>query len=239
MLDYRFNYVTSADGNVAAVEGIFKVKAVGAFVKNGFGFELGVTPAQVESVTGSQLVNSTVTLANNGVEPNQTKAVVIVFDDAHSVFGYDNPVWINTQPQGRYLDPVTVTVNVELTAPVSLSMIGLPPYNPFIFVYGTRGREVHLMGYDPTSLADSSLMNTEDDNSQVTSYTNTNGLPWALHFPTEFHHATEFVSIDLAHLKFIDWIQSGGTQYTDWFLGLEGYRNWANIYILNVARKCD
>ncbi len=32
-------------------------------------------------------------------------------------------------------------------------------------------------------------------------------------------------------MKFIDWIQSGGMQYTDWYLGLDGYRNWANIYL--------
>jgi LruC domain-containing protein len=96
-----------------------------------------------------------------------------------------------------------------------------------------RGKEVHLPDYLPSDLADVSYFGQSFDDTQpeIGKYYKTEqNLPWAVNFPSKFEYPIETVSIDLAHLKFIEWVLSDGEDYNNWYKDEPGYRNNANIY---------
>jgi len=42
--------------------------------------------------------------------------------------------FVNTTPGDPYSDPDTISIEVVLSSPVLLNQMGVPPYNPFIFI---------------------------------------------------------------------------------------------------------
>jgi biotin carboxyl carrier protein len=122
---------------------------------------------------------------------------------------------------------------VYFTNPVSTSITGTAPYNPFLIVDKTRGKEVHLSGNIPTDLADMALFGTwADDSDPATGkyYQTVNNLPWALDLPVSFDYPVEQVEIIHAYNHFVEWAESGGSSYPDWYEDNAGYRNSTNIY---------
>ena len=119
--------------------------------------------------------------------------------------------------------------------PISPSLIGSVPFNPFLIVDGDRGREVHLADMPPTDLANPNLFNTIHDNSNSENgvyYRNENNLPWAINIIHEFRYPEENKPVNAAYNYFNTWAQSGGTNYKDWYKDNSGYRNTGNL-ILN------
>ena len=107
------------------------------------------------------------------------------------------------------------------------------PYNPFIFASPYWGRdehfsetpgrslEVHLADMPNTDLADASLFGQFDDTSDpaVGRYYKTVGhLPWAIEVGTDWNHPLERVDVLDAYPMFKDWVESGGTLNTEWYL---------------------
>ena len=119
--------------------------------------------------------------------------------------------------------------------PVSASVTGTAPYNPFIIVDlpAQRGVEVHLPGNPPTDLADASLFGQWADDTNPSAgkyYQSTINLPWALDIPVSFDYPVEQVEIINAYNHFVEWAESGGDDYTNWYEDISGYRNIENIY---------
>ncbi|MEI7983781.1 MAG: LruC domain-containing protein, partial [Bacteroidota bacterium] len=79
--DYRFKTVTNASNKVVEIFSTFVIKAFGATLHNGFGFQLNdaINPAHL-AVTGYSLTSGYITLSGNGTEAGQTRPTVIVFD---------------------------------------------------------------------------------------------------------------------------------------------------------------
>ncbi|MEM9987524.1 MAG: LruC domain-containing protein, partial [Bacteroidota bacterium] len=170
----------------------FKLRALGAGFKTGFGVQLdGITPEQVASVTGT--TTTTISTDANGCESGQTQAVIMVTDNAHGNFGVPVGHFVNTGADGiADKDPVDITVKVTFTEPIA----DVGTINPFITTRGDRGYEIHLMGYAPTDLVNSSLFDTEGDVSgQGTTYVDAFGYPWGMHFPASFDYPKENVEI--------------------------------------------
>jgi LruC domain-containing protein len=85
----------------------------------------------------------------------------------------------------------------------------------------------------PTDLMDVSYFGTEDDKSDVSInkyYKTANNLPWAINIPSSFDWPREKIEINWAYYHFIEWAESLGINYDDWYLDLSGYRNNSNIY---------
>ena len=166
----------------------------------------------------------------------QTKPTIIVFEDAFELMPHpgQGSIGVNATPNVPYVQPVTKTINIEFsTATYTIAQLGIMDFNPFIFVNKTRGREVYLPDYEPTSLANMSLFGTGDDDSnpgQGRYYKNKNNLPWGITTPVSFDYPKEKVLILDTHLKFGQWAQSNGALFADWYLNLPCYRNAANIY---------
>lgn len=234
VIDYNFNQVTNGLNQVVELQSTFILRAHGAYYHNGFGFELPVAPSQVSSITGTDVTNEFIVRNSNGTEANQNKAVIIAWDDAYRILPTSGTgIGVNTTPGIPFVVPDTMNITVSFAQPVALNLLGVPPYNPFIFVDKQRGVEVHLPNKAPTSLADAQLLGTGHDNSipaEGRYYKTQNNLPWAINIIERFAYPNEKVEVLQAHLKFAEWAQSGGSLSSDWFRDLSGYRNTTKIY---------
>jgi len=233
VLDYHFKSVLNASNKLVEFYTKYSVRAVGASLKNGFGFELGGDPSNVQSVTGTHYTSNYVHNNANGTEQGQSNTVVILFDNAFSMIGNSGSAFVNTKENVPYVQPDTNTLHVLYKNPVNVKTTGTAPYNPFLIVNGDRGKEVHLAGQKPTDLADPSFFGTMADATNPATgkyYQTASNLPWALDLPVSFAYPVETVDILNAYNYFADWAQSGGIQYPDWYKDKPGYRVSANIY---------
>ncbi len=233
VLDYHFKSVLNASNKLVEFYTDYSVRAVGASLKNGFGFELGGDPSNVASVTGTKYTENYVHNNANGTEQGQTNTVIVLFDNAFSMIGSSGSAFVNTKEDVPYVQPDTNVLHVVYKNPVAVTTTGDAPYNPFLIVNGDRGKEVHLAGQKPTDLANASYFGTQADATDPATgkyYQTASNLPWALDVPVSFAYPVETVDILNAYNHFADWAQSGGTQYTDWYTDKTGYRVSANIY---------
>ena len=234
VVSYRFNQITNAQNQVVEVDATIIPEASGATLSNGFAFQLPYTPDKVQSVTGASLKHNYITLSSNNTEAGQSKAVVIVFDNAFDLLPMPGlGVGTNTEPSAPYVTPTPLNLIITLSTPIALSQAGIPPYNPFIIVNGNRNREVHLADQPPTDKVDGSDFGSVDDNSipsQNRYYKTANNLPWAINIAGKFSYPIERAAINTAYLKFSDWAQSSGASYPDWYQDVSGYRQASAIY---------
>jgi LruC domain-containing protein len=197
----------------------YVLKASGASFRNGFGVQFPFLSSLVKSTTGTLVTNSqVVTLGSNGCESGQTKAVIIPFDNAYSAMKANAA--FNTTMGGGYLSRDTISMNLTFTRPLLQTEMGTAPYNPFIIINGTRGREAHLAGYAPTDKVDTKYFQTGVDNTipaQGLYYKTTSNLPWGLGFVENFSYPAEKNAINSAFLNFENWVRSSGASNTNWY----------------------
>ena len=242
VIDCNFNQISNANNLVVEIDGQMSLRAMGASLKNGFGFQLPIPASQVlKCQVKSKRTGLPITLSSainidpvTGLERNQDKAVVILSDNGFKLLqSAGQGTGTNTTPGAPYVLPDTLLITITLKTPVSLSVLGNAPYNPFIFADGIRGREIHLPDQAPTNLADMSLLGTGSDDSNPATgryYRLKNNMPWAISFADHYDYPTEKTDIINAYLHFADWAMSNGTLYKDWYLSKSGYRNDALIY---------
>jgi len=231
VVDYNIRHVTNAMNQIVEVFGTIRLRAMGAGYQNGFGFQLGVVPADIAAIELTYEDNSTV---NQPLESNQAKAVFITWQNGFNLLpNQGGEVGVNTSHAEPQVDPYELDFHITTAQPLRLSDFGVPPYNPFIYVNQERGKEVHLSDYVPTSLATSSYFGTLNDASDPGNsiyYKTSTGLPWAIHIAESLSYPVEKVQILNAYSHFAEWAQSGGTTYTDWYKNLPGYKVTGNIY---------
>jgi len=234
VVDYNFMQTANAQNEIVEIDAKLTVRAIGASFVNGFGIELNTTPDNILSVNGQIITENIIKLETNGTEKNQDKAVIIAFDNAFSVTPHPgNGPSVNTVTGNIYKTPGIVNLKIVFKNPVASSQLGTEPFNPFIFINGDRGREVHLPTKTPTTLADESLFGKNDDSSSKILgkyYVSDKYLPWAINIPVQFDYPAEKQNITKAYKHFTKWVESKGTSYLDWYLNLDGYRDYNLIY---------
>jgi LruC domain-containing protein len=235
VLDYNFNQITNGQNEVVELDIKLTLRAIGASFLNGFGFQFNTTPANIQAITGQLLSEDIIQLLDNGTEANQSKAVVIAFDNAYHLLPHpgQGSSGVNTSPNTVFLEPYEFTLNIKLANPVSVLNFGTPPYNPFIFVDKVRSREIHLPTYSPTDLADKNLFGTGDDDSNPetgTYYMSSRSLPWAINLPVRFDYPSEKEDITATYLNFFEWANSKGERFKDWYINQAGYRQESKVY---------
>jgi LruC domain-containing protein len=250
VIDYNFDVNKNEQEIVQSIQATFVVKAFGASYHNGFGFTLpAVNPSDIVSVSGYDVINTTVfNLAGNGLENGQSKATIIVFDDARRIMPQTTGgIGVNTQLEYGFIEPVTIVVDIVFANnAVTYSELNIGAFNPFIVVNtvindapGVRGLEVHLPNYEPSDLFDDSFLGQMEDDSSIADgryfVTDTN-LPWAINIAEGFDWVIEFQDITGAHLFFAEWAQSGGINYPDWYQNNTGYRDHSKIYPTQIGR---
>jgi len=238
VLDYQFNISTNTSNYVESVVGTFIIKAFGAALENGFGFQLSSNIDQAElTVTGSELTESFISLSGNGTESGQTIPTIIVFDNAYNQMQHPGiGIGVNTEETAPYVTPDTIQIIIQFTPNTyTYNELDISNFNPFIFVNKDRSVEVHLPDYAPTALADQSLFGTFEDNSDPAIgryYKTESNLPWAINIYESFDYPKEKQQIVWAYLKFAAWATSGGTSFQDWYENNAGYRNNSLIYTI-------
>ncbi len=231
VVDYQFKHSLNANNEVVEMESKFKVRAIGAGFRNGFGFATNLLPSEILSSTGHVVNSPIIKLNTNGTEQNQDNAVFIVSNNVHDLF--NNSGFINTQDADAPVEDQMVTLITVFNGPKTYADIGPAPYNPFLIISQDRGREVHLPGYQPTNLMNRDFFGTLDDNSDPSKgiyYRSKTDLPWAIHLPESFEYPKEKVDIRSGHLRFKDWAQSSGYSYMDWYRDQQGYRNTSQLF---------
>lgn len=235
VIKYNYKLALNSANKVVEIDANYKVAASGAANKNGFGVELPFGPSVVSEVTGHQIsAASTIQFAANGVEEGQTKAVIIPFDSQDNILvNTDKDPYVNTLMDKDKVNPGVIQMKIKLSTPTEIE-IKNETFNPFLISNGRRGYEVHLPGFKPTNKADRLLFGTAADHSSEASnryYLTAENWPWALNFTEEFQYPVEFQRIDKGYLHFLEWAQSGGKTYTDWYKGTGAdYRNTSYIY---------
>jgi len=233
VVDYNYNQITNADNKIVALDAIYTLRASGANNHDAFGIQFNTTADNVVSVTGQHLTNGFIKNETNGAESGQSKAVIIAFDDAKALLKMYNTT------SGSYSTPFTDTLKITFATPINPTDFGSAPYNPFIIINKPgeyeRGREVHLSGSSPTTLANLSLFGIQDDSSNPSTgkyYTSSIYLPWAINIPTKFDYPSEKQDITKAYLKFNSWATSRGTSYQDWYSNkTSGFRDNSKIFV--------
>ncbi len=238
IVDYQFMTVTSASNKIVETFGSFIVRAIGASTKNGFGFQLAntnITSGNIISVTGYNLQEGYINLTGNGTEEGQTIPTIIIFDNAFNLLQHPGSgLGVNTSLDASYVEPDTLNVHIVFTPETyTLEELDIPNFNPFLIKNMDRGIEVHLANYIPTDLVTLSYFGTFDDdsNQEIGKYYKTeNNLPWAINIPQKFDYPIEKASVDSAFIHFIDWAESNGIDFQDWYMDNSGYRDNTLIY---------
>ena len=237
VVEYYYEINKDDDNYVTDIAATFTIKAFGASYHNAFGFQFpDVAPSDVASVDGGVFKANTIfDMAANGVEANQSKATFIVYDDAYDMMSHPGSgIGVNTTPGSDYVEPVSIemTINFANNA-VLFDDLDIGNFNPFIVMKQDRGYEVHLAGFEPTDLFDTNLYGVYDDASVPGSgiyFVTENNLPWAINIPDGFDYMKEKAVISSGYLKFVEWAQSGGVSYPDWYTDQPGYRNDSQLY---------
>jgi len=236
VLDYQFTTVTNVSNKVVDVIGTFVIRAIGAGQPNGFGFQLpnnNIAAADL-TVSGTVLKSDYIQLEDNGLESGQQKPTIIVFDDANEIMPPGEGFGVNVDPDKEYVDPDTIVISMAFAInKYTAQDVDLIHFNPFMIVSKTRGKEIHLPDYPPTSLVDVTYFGSMDDTSDPNTgryYKTANNLPWAINISESFDYLIEKNEITLGYLKFYDWAASSGTAYPDWYKDKSGYRNSTVIY---------
>jgi LruC domain-containing protein len=237
VVDYQYNLVTNASNKVVEMKSKFVTRAIGATLHNGFAFQLnGLASGKITATTGAKYNGATwLSNAANGTENDQTSSNIIVFDDAQKILPSGGGSGTNTIPANPRVAPDTTSLNITFTNE-SGQMIAISDivFNPYIIVDQTRGKEVHLPNYIPSSKANTAIFGTGNDDTKPASnkyYKTANNLPWALNVTTSIPYLIEKTDFLSGYLKFADWAQSNGTLYTDWYQNNEGYRDATKLFV--------
>ena len=206
-LSYQATAFLNADNLAVRLEFVCNIKANGAGFTNGIGFEIkGLTPSQIESVTGPVLTHNFINVNANGTEANQDNAVIILADDVDNILA-------------------ETTIVIRFTTPISSAELGVAPFNPFLIVNKVREKEIHLPYNSLTNLGiqdtDFNGVNKDADGNFISD----NGFPWAISIIHDFKVPNEKVDITDAYNFFSAWAESGGSEHLDWYKDNPGNRN--------------
>lgn len=201
VLDYTYKRIKSSIG-ITELQLDFLPLARGGSIKSAFCIELPFPSGMVKSVSGATL------------EPGNEKATLIVWDDTDKVFGGKSGL-INTYKNATKVETGLTTIKVTLSAPLADTEIKFLKFNPFIYVNGARGHEIHLVDYPPTPKVDTSLFGNDKDRSDITKgiyYRMDNTYPWALDIPRisseapSWRYPLEGENITGVYLNYEKWI---------------------------------
>jgi LruC domain-containing protein len=210
-LNYQVIVKLNAQNLAVQMDIICRVKANGAGYTNGIGIEIpNLSPSQIKSVSGTVLTENYITLNNNGTEANQQHAVIVLTDAAKNLLAEH-------------------IISIKFTQPISTLALGIAPFNPFIIANKERKKEIHLPYSKPTSLGDSHVAIISTNRDIKGNYVSDKGMPWAISFIHDFKVPKEKVNITEAYNFFIQWANSGGTLYNDWYKDNPGNRNLDKI----------
>lgn len=220
VVDYNYHAVTNGSNRVVDLNAKYKLRAAGGTFQNGFSVILPVNRNNVTIKEGTTII---------GLETQTNEAILNVFSNSKTLIST-----YNTLPGKSFIETDTLYAKISLINPIEFA---LGVFNPFIFINEPgkgRGFEVHLPGKVPSSLVNNAALGTSSDATNPAAgvyYKTSTGLPFAISIPEKFDYPYEREQIIFAHLKFAAWVQSGGSQFPNWYKNQSEYRNNTKIYV--------
>lgn len=240
VIDFRLSYFTNNLNKVVDITNTWTLRAAGTSYRLSGAYRIvGLSPDKVSSVTYSDdktMQNTPVNRDNNGMESGQSSAVFTLFNDIKDIFGSTVTLPLNTGNGTAIKLLKYYSVSILFKEPLEMADLGLDKMDIFIVVSSyyhdpERGKEIHLMQFAPTDLADKSIIKKGDGvQSDENPYVANNGLPWALLFPSRFSYPCEGVNITKAYYNFTQWYLSSGNVFKDWFYLYNEYMNKSLIF---------
>jgi len=102
-----------------------------------------------------------------------------------------------------------------------------------MIINGETGKEVHLPGYTPTSLSDTSFFGAREDDTDLTLekyYFTDKNLPWATNLLERFDYPAEGVEILEGDVHFGRYAKSLVFLFMVWYMKKTGYQNSPKIF---------
>jgi len=233
--DFRIHQINSSNSMVKEIEFEWIIKAVGGIQQNGLAVHLPINKNLISQITGFERFESYFALDANGVESNINETVILISDNLTKSLRTDEDNFIiNVVEEEPKLAAKTIRVKVVFNSPISQTILGNAPFNPFVIANMERGKEIHLAGKVPTSKVNANLFGSLDDAGSRNgrpSYTTSKGLPWALLVSSTIPHVKEKVDFTLGYLNFADWASSNGSRNSDWYQNKTSYRNNRFLYL--------
>lgn len=208
------------------------LRAAGGSFKNSFG--LSFRNNWLDSPNNAPDIQ-TITVNDQPIQPRNTDyPSYIIFNNAHDFIAG------NTDPEKPYQEPETFRVAMHFAHPVSIESLQFPLPNPFLLVDGDPGREIHLPGELPTSLADPVFVRSGQDDSDPLAWRNgatghhityqtQQRLPWAmLIYSQSFTYPAERKSLLRGYNHFQGWTEN--LTPLNWYQDAPGYRNNTELY---------
>ncbi|EGQ7966194.1 LruC domain-containing protein [Vibrio vulnificus] len=225
---YAYVVYTNSLNQITRIDFIGQAVARGAALDNSFALSVdGIEAKDVKSLTrviDGKISNVVLESGHSG------ELVFVVLKSISTLLPADsNSNFYNTELGDNR--PV-VDYSVSLVLNGSMPPLAGHTLNPFIFRAAQRGREVHLMNYPNSDLANQGSFGQGADatNAQAGEYYLTaDGLPWAISIPAAWKHPYENIDCILAYPEIANWAESGGLKYTAWF------NNW----IKGKCWKCN
>ncbi len=214
---YNYAYRQLSDGRVTQLRLTYNVQAAGGYADVGLSVGLPVPQSAVAQITRTIGTGPSTVLS---ASPLDTNLVIAVSADLRSeVFGTSQRI-INARSADPTLSGTPIEVIIDFATPVTISA-GTTPYDVFIVRTNDPGHQIHLPAYCGTADADPSLFGTGIDASDATTprcYVDGNGLPSALHIPSEVAYPLEEVGIQNLYPNILNFASSGGLVAQDYYL---------------------
>lgn len=238
-------YDVSEDSTAVGVRIQGQITAMGASQHNGLAVNLpGILSSQINESSIRYLINDELQ-STSPVESNRDEAILILTDDVRDYVSVPNGCkFYRTEDNCDAAIEFTFDLSLSFNSPVAeANMPSSQVFDPFLFAsdnywrgthfnsYPGRSMEIHLKNYAATSAFDAAYYGLGDDNSAAGSelyFLTETGMPWAIEVGTSWKHPNEYIDIQNAYPDFTNFVTSGGTSNTDWYL--ESNANMNNVF---------
>ena len=214
----RLQITYNSDAEISGFIMHGQIMARGASNNNGFALRLVDLPPETIAQAVLSIDGQTF---NKSAEEFQTDAVIQLWSDSHTFTTTGETgqcTHFNTNKSCTQFASVPFTLDVEFEdgiASLSHSM-----FDFFIFRTNDRSHEIHFAGYAPTDLFDFGKFGRFDDTSDAATgryFKNENNLPWGIKISDDWNYPREYIDILWAYPDFEPWVESSGTEKTDWY----------------------
>lgn len=196
------------------------------------GGNLGYRPGlQLDKILAKYIDKTDLPITVGGItvdlqNPGADEPAVFVFEGTNTLKGTDKSQFYNTEAENIVpaSKMVTVTFHLDICSYKSLeksqallATAQSATHNFFLQLDKNGGKEIHLRGYNPSSLYGNYTKDAEGlMNPQIPYYSN-DGFVWGVKVPANGSHAQETIDVISAYPRFREWVTSGGLVNGNWF----------------------
>lgn len=238
VLVFKITKYSNSSNKFTMMKFDYLIKASGSSKDLAAAFQLDkITASNVSSVTGDVAEEDAPFPKNpNGTEAGVSLAVIPLFNTIQSIVPVQNGPFLNTV-SGKHTNIQQKSITIRFISPVESSDLSVNNAFNFFIIRNdngqkSRGLEIHLPTFSPTSKVDMSVL-AGGQLHPSDKYKTKDGMMWGILIPEVFEHPYEGNVVSSAYLRFEPWAFSGGTDYTDWYKNIEGYRDNTKIYSVN------